>query len=293
VATHNFGSSVDSSSVIEQVPSTGPSTPTATTAPKRPPRGTVGKVRNHATLADLPDFLTQDNGYWSYSTNDIPLIRISFDNWASYMVVRSAESMNAAATLSADLTAVDAKADTALTTANTALTTAQSIPGASWPIPGTPSTFPASAHTHTRSQISDASSVGLAVLGAVDPQAARAAIGAGTGNGTSNLQLGTTGTTAAPGNHSHTASVLAYTPQGPITATDVQNAIQQAATLGGSGSAAAELKIVRYVSGAYEALPATPDAAWKTVEYRGPTTPTPPTGVAWSAIQFDWLVRGA
>lgn len=52
------------------------------------------------------------------------------------------------------------------------------------------------AHTHPSAQISDSTAVGRSVLTAADATAARAAIGAGT----SNLALGTTGTTAMAGN---------------------------------------------------------------------------------------------
>lgn len=51
-------------------------------------------------------------------------------------------------------------------------------------------------HTHTASQISDSTATGRSVLTAADAAAARTAIGAGT----SNLALGTTGTTAMAGN---------------------------------------------------------------------------------------------
>lgn len=66
---------------------------------------------------------------------------------------------------------------------------------------------------------------------------ARAAIGAGTGNGTSNLVLGTTSGTAAPGDHTHAGSVVSFTPAAGVTATNVQDAIVQAAALGGGGGA--------------------------------------------------------
>jgi len=55
------------------------------------------------------------------------------------------------------------------------------------------------AHTHASTDISDATAVGLDVLTAEDAATARAAIGAGT----SDLELGTSGTTAAAGNHTH------------------------------------------------------------------------------------------
>lgn len=65
--------------------------------------------------------------------------------------------------------------------------------------PGDIGAAPAS-HTHTAAQISNASAVGRNVLTAADAAAARSAIGAGT----SSLALGSTGSTAAAGNHTHT-----------------------------------------------------------------------------------------
>ena len=69
-------------------------------------------------------------------------------------------------------------------------------------------------HTHTAEQISDATTVGRNVLKASSQSAARTAIGAGT----SNLALGTTSSTAAAGDHTHsqyatTAQVEARTPE--------------------------------------------------------------------------------
>lgn len=101
-------------------------------------------------------------------------------------------------------------------------------------ISGKPDTFPPSGHTHLASQISNATPVGQAVMTATDQAAARAAIGAGTSNST--LTLGTTGSTAAPGNHTHAASSLPFTPASGITADNIQGAIVQAASMGGGGS---------------------------------------------------------
>lgn len=141
-------------------------------------------------------------------------------------------------------------------------------------IPDKPTTFPPSPHTHPVGQISDASAVGKAVVTAASQQAARAAIGAGTGNGTSDLQLGSTGTTAAPGNHSHAASAIAFVPVGSVTATDVQTAIAQAAQSGGVGSGTSQVQVWEYASGAYPALPATQPAGIRVLWALGPTFPT-------------------
>lgn len=59
-----------------------------------------------------------------------------------------------------------------------------------------PTTFTPSAHTHTASQISDSTATGRSVLTAASQAAARTAIGAGT----SNLAIGTSGSTAMAGN---------------------------------------------------------------------------------------------
>ena len=63
-------------------------------------------------------------------------------------------------------------------------------------------------HTHTASQISDATTTGTNVLTASSQAAARSAIGAGT----SNLAIGTTATTAAAGNHTHTPASIGAAP---------------------------------------------------------------------------------
>src|SRR5690554_6563283 len=56
----------------------------------------------------------------------------------------------------------------------------------------------------TSSDITDATNVGVSLLTAEDEESARTAIGAGTGN--SNLEIGTTASTAAAGNHDHAIS---------------------------------------------------------------------------------------
>jgi hypothetical protein len=260
---------------------------------KRPTAGLVIKARVYGSGSALADITTTDYGYWTASYAGVDAIQVSGDGgstWVGPLISAEAEVAGAEAGATAD--AANATATTALNTAQQALNTAQSGVSTDWTnIQNKPTTFAPSTHSHTATQVSDSTATGRALITALDAQAARAVIGAGTGNGTSNLQLGTTGTTAAPGNHGHAATGVSYTPQGNITATDVQAAIQQAAATGGS-AAAAELKIVRYVSGAYESLPAAPDAAWKVVEYRGPTAPTPPGTLAYAAVQFDWLARG-
>jgi hypothetical protein len=110
-----------------------------------------------------------------------------------------------------------------------------------------PSTFPASAHNHPASQISDATTVGKSVMTATDAAAARTAIGAGTGNGTSNLALGSTATTAAPGNHAHGAVAVTVAAGTGLAATDVQAALAELkaaiGTGGGTGTLPAGIEV--------------------------------------------------
>jgi hypothetical protein len=138
-------------------------------------------------------------------------------------------------------------------------------------------------HTHTPGQIETSADV-QTFLSAADKQAARAAIGAGTGNGTSDLTLGTSSTTAARGNHTHTATTLTFTPTGTITATNVQDAIAQAAQTGGGSSSGGASGIAWYTyrSGAYPTVPATRPAGIEEVRFRGPEAPT------WTALP-SWL----
>ncbi|GAB3213316.1 hypothetical protein GCM10027294_43730 [Marinactinospora endophytica] len=77
--------------------------------------------------------------------------------------------------------------------------TSGTIAFARLPTGTTASTVAVGNHTHTVDQVTDATAVGRSVMTAADAAAARSAIGAGT----SSLALGTTGTTAAAGNHSH------------------------------------------------------------------------------------------
>lgn len=154
-----------------------------------------------------------------------------------------------------------------------------------------PETFPPSGHSHTSTQVSDSTVVGRAVMTASDAAAAREAIGAGTGNGTSNLTLGTTSGTAAPGNHTHTATATTFTPAGGITATNLQDAVVQAAALGGGGGSATmpagNVIEIKYTGGAY---PARGTQATGTVVYWvGPVQPT--IGGLYAVAGTDrWLV---
>ena len=148
-----------------------------------------------------------------------------------------------------------------------------------------PSAFPALEHNHTSAQISDATSLGRQLLRATSAQAAREAIGAGTGNGTSNLQLGTGASQAAPGNHGHAAAAVSFDPAGIsgfTGITNVQDAIAKAATLGGSGGSGTVTTLdVIYASGAYPAQPGSAPTGVKVRHFYGPS---PYSGPTWPGV---------
>ena len=137
-----------------------------------------------------------------------------------------------------------------------------------------PSAFPPDTHTHGIGAITDVTDVGRQLAKATTAQEARAAIGAGTGNGTSNLTLGTTSSTAARGDHSHTAAAIPFTPTGPITAQNLQDAVVQAAATGSGGGGTAQVQVLRFASGAYPAFPATKPTGVNMFVLIGPVTPT-------------------
>lgn len=130
---------------------------------------------------------------------------------------------------------------------------------------GKPSTFPPSGHTHFRSEISDATVLARQILGALTPQDVRALIGAGTGNGTSNLVLGTTATTAAPGNHAHAQYVDS------AQAADIAD---DRIALSGGGSGGGSIMAWIYRSGAYPALPASQPLGLQLILAKGPVAPS-------------------
>lgn len=137
-----------------------------------------------------------------------------------------------------------------------------------------PDTFPPAPHTHSAGQVG-ATTVGQALMTAADKAAARLAIDAGTGNGTSNLQLGTTASTAAPGNHTHAAAAIGFTPPTGWAAADVQAAIVEAASKGGSGGGSAPAGTIvgrQYAGGAYPIRGTLP--AGTIVIWYGPVQPT-------------------
>lgn len=145
---------------------------------------------------------------------------------------------------------------------------------ASWP-----QSFPPSGHSHASTDLrrSDGSSAlaspVASLLNAVDAQAARAAIGAGTGSGTSNLQLGTTPGTAAEATHLH-----------PQYRTE-QQVLDLIAANGGGGGAGNTVAVVR-TSGAY----ATPPSSYPAGTVRTAYGSVPPTYGSTPGVVLDLYV---
>lgn len=122
---YHFGTSVDGSVFVEQIPSTAPTDASATAAPVRPARGLHLQVRNPKFGTALPDIVTGDYGYWDYTTEDIPVIWVSSDNFVTQVSIRATEAMDAAATGGVDSATALTLATQANTTANQALLVAQ------------------------------------------------------------------------------------------------------------------------------------------------------------------------
>jgi hypothetical protein len=153
-------------------------------------------------------------------------------------------------------------------------------------LPGRPDTYPPAPHNHGAGDIVDATSLGRNILRAGTPQQVREYIGAGTGNGTSNLQLGTSGTTAAPGNHTH--------PQYVDQAQAASIADERIALSGGGGGSGAVL-VWRYRSGAYPALPTAKPAGVELILARGPIQPSSLPSWAGNGadqVPVDYLYNG-
>lgn len=129
MAIHHFGTSVDGSVFLEQTPTTPPATAVATDAPQRPARGLHLRVRNPYDGSDLPDIVTGDYGYWDYTTQDVPIIWVSADNFNTQLSIRSTEAVDAAVWANLDLANFEALAQEANDRSIAALNLAQANTG--------------------------------------------------------------------------------------------------------------------------------------------------------------------
>lgn len=97
MTTHHFGTDVDPGHFVE-IPD-----PDVAGQVLRPAEGTVIlKVKDAATLADLPDITVGEFGYWAATTEDIPSILVSGDGGSTWVdALWSRESAEAAGTAGA------------------------------------------------------------------------------------------------------------------------------------------------------------------------------------------------
>lgn len=240
--THTFATANDPSIYVELAGVTIPAATISATADAivapRAAIGTVIKVKDASTLGDLPDTATLANGYISF-TVDADTAQLSVllsadggTTWVGPFWSKETWAGQANAGVNAQ-SALDAAA-AAQSTADAALYAAQAggsggAAATTWDsVTSKPTTFPPSPHSHTSGDISDASALGRLILEGADAASVRGLIGAGTGNGTSNLTLGSSATQAAPGNHLHTGVYA--------TPADVDAKIAAAGTGGGVSS---------------------------------------------------------
>ena len=135
-------------------------------------------------------------------------------------------------------------------------------------ITGRPLTFTPAGHSHAATDISDSTTIGQSLVKAADAATARTAIA------------------AASSTHNHAASTITVAPSGMITATNVQDAlVQAAASSGGSGSGTSALLVWRYTSGAWPTLPTTKPAGVYEVHAIGPSYPPAPP--SWTGLAAD------
>jgi hypothetical protein len=247
---------------------TGHTTPLAVTDPSGAPLTFIKS--NHLALSE-PFISDVAVGVLSDGTYSVPVDSSKGMQLAAEAAAAVAQAASSAASTSA---AVASEAAATVGTFDERVTALEAGGGGggggggstAWAdITGKPATFSPSAHTHPRSEISDASTLGRQLLGAVDAQTARALMGAGTGSGTSDLQLGTTASTAAPGNHAHSQYVDAAQ-AAAIADTRI------AASGGGSGGG--QILVWEYRSGAYPTLPASKPTGVVRVDAAGPVAPS-------------------
>ncbi len=120
MADHHFGTNINPAHFVElaAVSVAAVAGGTVKVSP-RPAAGVTLQVRNAATLTALAPITLAENGYWSYTTVDIPSILVSGDSGATWVgPLHSAEAQTAA-------TSAGTNAQQALTNSQSAITTAQ------------------------------------------------------------------------------------------------------------------------------------------------------------------------
>lgn len=212
MTTFNFGTKYDPAHYVE-VPD--PADPGQVI---RPDPGVTLKVRNHATLAALPDVTTGTYGYWATTTTDIPQIQVSGDGGLTWVgPLDAAEARTSAITAGVDASSALAAANGAVATANNAASVAAAA-AAAVAGGGGGGGFTGSVDWATQVANKPAIPATAADVAAI-PTSARGAVGgvASLGDGTGGTQAGkvplgqlpvtTDNTGVAAGGHTHPRDV--------------------------------------------------------------------------------------
>jgi hypothetical protein len=107
MATFSFGTSVNPGFFVEIVDAANPG------QTKRPPAGTILKVRSAADLSALPDVVTGLYGYWGTTTTDVPEIQVSGDGGSTWSKsLQAVEALSSAIGVVINITSLQSSVST-------------------------------------------------------------------------------------------------------------------------------------------------------------------------------------
>jgi hypothetical protein len=209
--------------------------------------GTGGTVDTVARQAAADAQTTANSRYVKPSTG-IPSSDLT-------TAIRGSLGLADSALQSAPVTSVSGKTGTvSLSKDDVGLSNVSNLAPADLPVSSATSTAlsgkAATAHTHTASQISDATATGRSVLSAADAGAARAIIGAGTASTKSDVGLGNVANTAPADLPVSTAAQAALDAKAALSHTHTSTAISDSTSVGRSILTATDAAAVRTASGA-------------------------------------------
>jgi hypothetical protein len=172
----------------------------------RPAPGLAVQVRDHNTMAALPDIVTGGYGYVAF-TSTASSVRVSTDAFATFKVLRGQEALDAALSAGVDATQAATDAGTALTKVN-ALDSRVATLEAGGGTTGGGATFSGTVDWNT--QVTNKPTLNAAAVGALPVTARGSAEGVAPLSGGlvpfGNLPVGTAATQVAAGSHVHSAS---------------------------------------------------------------------------------------
>lgn len=190
---------------------------------KRPSAGAVLLVQNAATLVSLTSITTTAYGYWSYTTVDVPQIRVSGDNGTTWVGPLTAkEAQTSAITAGVDATNALAAANGATSTAAAAQSAVSALDTRVSTLETTGGTgggtFTGSVDWNTQVTNRPTIPTTAAAIGALATTQRAAANGVASLDATvkvpfAQMPVGTGATQVAAGNHTHSVPV-AWLPAG-------------------------------------------------------------------------------